>query len=325
MLAKIGSSPGVDSAGIAETTPLGGAGESTVVRLPGRPVKPTELPIASYTIVSPGYFETIGTPLLQGRTFLSTDVANSQSVAVVNKAMARAFWPTENPLGKQIALGSPQFPAMIIVGIVADVKHLSLRETAGPEMYVPYTQNPWSSMLIMQVAVRTKGEPRSLLPGIEREIHSIYPDIPIANVATLTEAVNKSVSSLRFALFSVGAFGGLALVLACVGVYGVVSFSVTQRTREIGIRMALGANRSQVFRMILLQGSVLGAAGLSVGLLLAFAVIRTIRAFLFGVGALDAVIYCATCALLLFVTFLGCLLPALRATRINPLVAFRDV
>jgi predicted permease len=324
VLTKLQGSSGVAAVGVGETTPLNGAGESTVIRLLDRPpAKPTELPIASYTIASPGYFESIGTPLLQGRTFLDSDGADSVPVTVINRAMARTYWPGENPIGKQIGLGSPKFPPMTVVGIVADIKHLSMREQTGPEMYVPYTQNPWPSMLIMQVALRTKAEPRSIFPSVERDVHSLYPDLPLAKVSTLTEAVDTSLSQMRFALLSVTAFSGLALLLACVGIYGVISFSVAQRTREIGIRMAVGANRTQIFGLIITRGLLLTAAGISIGLLLAFGVSRLTSSFLYGVPSLDFLTYSGMCLLLSLVTLFATTVPALRAMRINPMVAFR--
>jgi ABC-type antimicrobial peptide transport system permease subunit len=240
-------------------------------------------------------------------------------VTIVNEALARSYFRGENPIGKQISLKQP----LTIVGVVTNITHLSLREDTGPEMYVPYTQNPWPSMLIMQMAVRTKGDPRSAFSEIKQDVHSIYPDLPLAKMSTLTDTVDRSLAQMHFVMLSVASFGGLALLLACVGIYGVVSFSVARRTREIGIRMALGAQPSQVFILILRQGIVLTLVGLTIGLVLALGVGRLTGSFLYGVASLDPFTYLTMCATLLLVTVLATSLPAIRAMRINPMMAFR--
>jgi len=320
VLEKLQTAPGVIAAGIGETAPLGGAGESTAVRIPDHPAaRPSDSPVAGYTIVSPGYFRTLDTPVILGRSFQASDDTNSRSVTVINEAMAQAFWPGENPIGRQVILKTP----LTIVGVVANIKQQSLREDTGPEMYVPYTQNPWPSMLIMQAVVRVHGDPHTAFAQMRAAVHAIDPDLPLARMVTLSETVDRSLAAMHFVVLSVAAFGGLALILACVGIYGVVSFSVARRTREIGIRMALGAPPRQVFSLILRQGIYLTLAGLGIGMILSLIAGRLTGAFLYGVPELDPVTYLTTCGLLIAVTMVATGFPALRAMRIDPMVAFR--
>jgi predicted permease len=323
-LQRFRSIPGVQSAGIVETVPLDGATEGSVIRIPDHPAaNAKESPFANYNITSPGYFSAVGTPVLRGRDFLETDTADSMPVAVINNAMAKKFWRGEDPIGKQVGLGSPEFPAMTIVGIAADVKHLSLREDPGPEMYVPYTQKPYPSMLIMHVALRTKTDPTSVTRSVREVARLLDPDVPVAKLTALTTLVDNSMAGPRFSMLLLAAFGALALLLATIGMYGVISYSVTQRTREIGIRMALGAQRRNVFGMVLGQGARLTALGLAIGLVTALGVTRTMASALYGVQTTDPLTFAVVSLLLVGVALLACYLPARRATRVDPLIALR--
>ena len=316
--------PGIEAAGVTETVPMDGVTESTAIRLSDRPpANGTDIPMANYTMVSPGYFAAAGTPIIRGRAFLESDTANSMPVAVISEALVKKYWSGQDPIGKRIAPRSLSFPEETIVGIAADVKRLSLRESPPPEMYVPYTQKIWPSLLAMNVVVRTTEDPTSLATNLPAAVHSVDPDLPIADLRTLNSIVEDSMTVPRFAMLLLGAFGGLALVLAAVGMYGVISYNVTQRTQEIGIRMALGAQRSSVFQMVLGQGARLAAFGITIGIAAAFAATRLMRSFLYGVDAGDPLTFAAVAALLALIALLACYVPARRAMRVDPIVALR--
>jgi putative ABC transport system permease protein len=315
---------GVESAGIAETLPMGGEGESTVIKIPDHPVtNDKSLPFANYTMVSRGYFSAVGASILRGRAIAETDSVDSTPVTVINSAMAKLYWPGEEALGKRVALGSPRYPTFTIVGIVADIKHFSMREDPLPEMYVPYTQKQWPSMLTMNVAVRAKADLGSMTSSVREAIHSSDPDLPIAKLAPLTTLVDDSMTEPRFATLLLASFAGLALLLATIGMYGVISYSVAQRTQEIGIRMALGAPRGNVFGMVLAQGARLAGLGIVIGLGAALAVTRLLASFLYGVQPADPFTFAAVSAILTVVALLACYLPARRATRVDPIIALR--
>jgi putative ABC transport system permease protein len=242
---------------------------------------------------------------------------------VINNAMAKKYWPLGDAMGKQVGPGSPRYPAGTIVGIVADIKHLSLREESGPEMYVPFNQKVWPSLLKMQVAMRTQADPAGMTPLVRDAMRSVDPDLPLGKLATLTSLVDDAMIQPRFSMLLLGAFGGLAVALASIGMYGVISYSVAQRTREIGVRMALGARRNDVFRMILGQGVRLAGSGVTIGLLVAVGVTRLLTRFLYGVQPIDPVTFAAVPVLLVAVALLACYLPARRATRVDPMIALR--
>jgi predicted permease len=323
-LGRLRSVPGVQSAGIGETVPMGGEGESTVIRMPDHPAATQkELPFANYTIISPGYLSAVGTPVLRGRDFVEADTADSMPVALVNVAMEKKYWPGQSALGKQVGPGSARFPLLTVVGVVPDVKHISFREETTPEMYVVYTQRQWPSMLNLRVALRTKADPASMTASVREAIHSIDPDLPLAKVATLTTLVDDSLSQPRFAMLLLASFGLLALLLASTGMYGVISYSVAQRTQEIGIRMALGAERRNVFGMVLGQGAQLAGLGIALGLVAALGVTRLMASFLYGVQPTDPLTFAIVSLLLGGTALLACYLPARGATRVDPLVALR--
>lgn len=324
VLERLRAIPGVQSAGIGETVPLGGEGESTVIRMPDHPAaSQKEMPFANFTVISPGYFSAIGTPLLRGRDFLETDTTDSMPVAIVNAAMEKKYWPNEGAIGRQVGPGTTRFPLLTIVGVVPDVKHTSLREETAPEMYMLYNQKPWPSMLEMRVALRTKADPASVTETVRENIHAIDPDLPLARVATLTTLVDDSMSQPRFSVLLLGSFGALALLLASIGMYGVISYSVLQRTQEIGIRMALGAQRRKVFGMVLGQGARLAGLGIAIGLVAALGVTRLMASFLYGVRPTDPLTFAGVSLLLLGIALLACYLPARRAMRVDPMVALK--
>jgi len=309
---------------MTETVPMGGATESTGIRTTDAPRTPgAPGQIANYTMVTPGYFAAVGTPILQGREFTEFDKADSVPVTIINSAMAQKLWPGQAALGKQVAPAGKIFPLATIVGIAADVKRLSLREDPPPEMYVPYSQKVWPSLLTMDVVVRSTQDPASLVASAQQAVHSVDPDLPIAHVRTLIDVVADSMTRPRFAVLALGAFGLLAVVLAAVGMYGVISYNVTQRTQEIGIRMALGARRSNVFQMVIGQGGRLAGLGIAIGLVMAFGLMRLMKSFLYGVQATDPLTFGAVVVLLVLVALASCYIPARRAMKVDPMVALR--
>lgn len=322
-LPRLRSIAGVESAGVTEAIPMGGATESTVIRIVGRTVaKGEHYPIVDYTIVSPGLFSALGTPLLQGRDVLDSDTLSAPAVTVINRAMARQYWPNENPIGKQVFVPSQRIPATII-GVVADIKHSSLREVPGPEMFEPYTQNVWPSMALMQVVLRTRADPSTVIGAARQAIQELDPGLPLAKISTLATLTGTAMAQDRFSMLLVGFFGALALLLAAVGIYGVISYSVGQRTREIGIRIALGARRESVFRMILSHGLRLTALGIVIGFVAALGVGRMLTGFLYGVRAADPLTFAAVGVFLAGVALAASFFPAYRAAKIDPMQALR--
>jgi predicted permease len=315
--------PGVEHAGIVETIPMGGAADGSLIRIPGQPAPPGKEPFANYNIASADYFSAVGTTLLRGRSFLDSDTASSAPVAIVNATMAKKFWLGQDPIGKQVGLALPQSPAMSIVGVVADTRHLSLREDTGPEMYVPFTQKPFPSMLVMHAALRAGTKASALTVSVRKAVQQVDPDLPIAKVTTLRTYIDQSLASQRFSVLLLSAFGVLSLVLAAIGLYGVISYLVSQRTREIGIRMALGAQRATIFAMVLGQAARLAGAGILAGLFTALGVARLMSNLLYGVLPADTVTFAAVVPLLTGVALLACYRPVHRATRVDPANALR--
>ena len=305
--------------------PMSGGQESSAFAIPGRTFDKSSgrNPIASYTIASPGYFSAIGTPILRGRPFLDSDTADSQPVAIISKTLADQFYPGEDPIGKSIKLPPAKYPTLTIVGIAADVKHFTVRESTGPEFYVVYTQKPYPDMLTMQVALRTQADPRAIIGSAREAIRSVDPTLPIAKVSTLASLVDDSMTQPRFSMLLLAAFAALALLLASIGIYGVISYAVAQRTQEFGIRLALGAQPRNVFSMVLGQGARLALLGVVLGFIAAFAVTRLMTSLLFGVQPTDPVTFIAVPALLMGVALLACYIPARRATRVDPIIALR--
>jgi predicted permease len=314
---------GVQSAAMTEAVPMGGAPESTAIRIPGHPpARRNEAPIANYTIISPDFFSTLRTPLLRGREFTDSDSATTQPVTVINQAMARTFWPREDALGKQVIVPAQRVP-MIVIGIVANIKHSSMREDAEPEMFVPYTQDVWPSMSIMQIVLRAQADPDSVIGGARNAVHALDPGLPLAKITTLTTLAGTAMARDRFSMLLLGFFGALSLILAAVGIYGVISYSVGQRTQEIGIRIALGARRENVFGMILAHGLRLTGLGIGLGFLAALGVGRMMTGFLYGVGATDPLTFAAVSLFLAAVALVASIFPAYRAASIDPMQALR--
>jgi predicted permease len=302
---------------------MGGATESTAVRIVGRAVRKGDRPpIVNYTVISPGLFASLGTPILRGREVLDSDVLSAPPVTVINRALARQYWPNEDPIGKQILVPAQRVPATI-VGIVADIKHSSLREVPGPEMFEPYTQNVWPSLALIQVVVHTRTEPAAVIEDTRKVMRQIDPGIPLAKVSTLATLTSTAMAGERFSMLLVSSFGIVAVLLAAVGLYGVISYSVAQRTREIGIRVALGAQRGDVFSMIICHGLGLSGLGILIGIVAALGMARILTSFLYGVSASDPLTFLSVSAFLAVIAAGASFFPAHRAASINPVEALR--
>jgi putative ABC transport system permease protein len=306
--------------------PLGGLQYSISFEVAGRPpLPPAQQPSLEVRVATAGYFELMGIPVRRGRSFERADGPEAPPVVVLNESARRAFFAGEDPLGKRISLGmgrgegKPR-PGGEVVGIVADVKEHSLSEKAPPTIYLPHAQLPTSSMNLL---LRTAVPPRSLGPAVEAAVHGLDPELPVAGMRTLDEVVGRAVSEPRFYALLLGAFALVALLLAALGIFGVMSFTVAQRRREIGIRVALGAHATDVRRMVLRRALGLVALGVGGGLLAALALTRTLGSLLFELSPNDPATLGAMALLLVLVAALASYLPARRATRIDPLEALR--
>jgi putative ABC transport system permease protein len=264
----------------------------------------------------------MGIPLLRGRFFSREDSPAAPRVAVISHALAQLYFPNQNPLGKRMIFGFPpngNVPREI-VGVVGDVRDISLSKDPGPMMYVPFAQAPfWGDVVV----ARTSLTPSSAFAAIHRAVSSIDAELPLTDPALLSDSLNTSVAQPRFHALLLSLFGGLALVLAAVGIFGVISYSVSCRTRELGIRMALGASPGTVRRMVLLEGLRIAASGVAIGLVAALALTRFLKGQLFGIGATDPYTFAGAAIVLPIVALAACYLPARRAMRVDPLVALR--
>ncbi|HEX3229290.1 MAG TPA: ABC transporter permease, partial [Pyrinomonadaceae bacterium] len=320
LLDRLNHSPGVTAAGAVLSLPLTGAQESTDVFIEGRPkLTAGERPNADYTIVTPDFFKALRIPLLRGRQFSDLDRKDATAVIIINDALAQRYWPNEDPLGKQITVGFEKQPREI-VGIVATIKQTTLSAGGRHAMYLPHLQRPTGGMSIV---VRTSGDPMSLVASARTQIHAVDQSIPVTNIRTMDEVFSESVAQQRFSMLLVGLFGSLALVLAAIGIYGVMAYSVTQRKHEIAVRMALGAKSSRVWRMVLKDGLVLASLGVGIGLGGAFALTRLMSTLLFEVKPTDVQTFATVSALLILVAIVACVVPARRATKVDPLEALR--
>jgi len=315
---------GVESAAITEAVPMGGATEATAIHLPDHPsLIGNALPMVNYTIVSPDLFRTLGTALLRGRDVAGSDNDDAPGATVINRAMANEYWPNEDALGKRVVIPAHPERPIFVVGVVADTKHTSLRESPAPEMFVPYTQDTWPSMSIMQVVLKSRAAPDAVISGARDALHSIDPGLPVAKVTTLAAMTGSALAREKFSMMLLGFFGAFSLLLAAVGIYGVISYSVGQQTREIGIRMALGARRESVFRGVLGHGLRLAAVGIGLGVVAALGIGQTLSSYLYGVKGYDPVTFIVVALVLAVVAVIAGLLPARRAALVDPMQALR--
>jgi predicted permease len=326
LLARMRALPGVVSAAAVTPLPMSGNNSIITFEIEGRPVPKAEEPSADIKVVTPDYFHTFNIPIKSGRDFTDHDNDKSSGVVIVNEAFALRFFPNENPIGKHITPGAsnhgkPQ--PREIVGIVGNVKSQRLDVEDRTEYYIPDTQLNFGSMT---VCLRTSVEPHSILPSVRNVIASMDRDLPIYDVKTMDEYLAATLTTPRFQSTLLQAFGGLALLLTAVGLYGVISYTVAQRTREIGVRMTLGASRSQVVQMVLKSGLQLTGIGVAAGLVLSFIAAKLATSFsslLFGIKPTDVVTFSAVVGIVAVVSLLACYIPAYRASKVDPIIALR--
>jgi putative ABC transport system permease protein len=322
---RLESTPGVQSASSILPLPLSGERFGISFEIEGRPMAPKDHPSADFFSTGVGYFKTMGIPIVKGRDFDDRDKHGSTPVIIITETFARQYFPNEDPIGKRIKPGISTWDnedsvMREIVGVVGDVRNRTLSTESKPAYYVPQSQVPFSEMVTV---VKTAGEPHGLVSAATKEVAAMDQDVPLFSVKSMEEYISTSVAAPRFSTTLLSIFAGVALVLTVVGLYGVMSYSVAQRTNEIGIRMALGAQSRDVLVMIVKQGSTLILLGLGIGLAAAYALTRVISSLLFGVTAKDPFTFVAVSVLLAFVALLACYIPALRATKVDPMNALR--
>ena len=324
LLERVRRIPGVDSAGLAFGLPLSGSSFSISFTVSGRPEPPPNAePTAQVRVVSPGYFATMGIPLRRGRVFTESDGATGPRSLIISEETARRFFPSENPLGKRIEFAWGRDGTRLageIVGIVGDVRQHSLRGDFTPHAYAAFDQWPIDELTVV---MRTRGDPALALGEARAVVAELDRDLPIYDVATLQTMVDRALGQPKFYLLLLTLFAALAVVLAAVGIYGVISYSVQQRYREIGIRMALGATGDRVVSLVVRQGLALTLTGILLGTAGAYTVTRLLRSLLYGVGERDPVTFVGVAVLLGAVALVASWLPARRAARVDPLAAMR--
>ena len=322
-LQRVRALPGVLSAADVDSPPFEG-GSTEPVQVEGQPVVPmADQPEVALRMISPGYLTTMRIPLVQGRDFTEEDKKGSQRVILVSRSFAKRFWPHENPIGKHVALTFSSGPAFTVAGVVGDVRLNGLDITQPVQaVYRPMLQN--SETLGMALAVRTGSHPRSLTSAVVDAVHEVDPYEPVANIVTMDELVDQSLAQYQLNMILLGTFAALALLLAAVGIYGVQAYAVRHRAREIGIRMALGARPSDVFRLIVGQGMKLALIGIGAGLTAALALTRLMASQIYGLSAMDPLTFAGVTIVLALIALVACYVPARRATKVDPVTVLND-
>ncbi len=332
LLERIDGLPGVESSSAINHLPLDGDVWGFSFSIEGRPApEPGERMRAAYRVALPGYFHTMGISLDRGRDFTDRDTKDAPGVIIINETLARRYWPNEDPIGKRIKMGSAESDAewLSIAGVVKDVKQEEWTEEPGNEVYLPFLQeedyltNPKPHYAYLTLVARTSSDPAALAAQVRNEVWAIDKNLPVSRVATMEQVIAEQLWRPRFLMLLLGSFASVALLLAAVGIYGVMSYAVARRTHEIGIRMALGAQAGDVLRLVVGQALALALTGVAAGLAAAFALTRVVSGLLFGVSATDPLIFIAIPLILTGVALAACFIPARRAARVDPMVALR--
>jgi putative ABC transport system permease protein len=322
LLARVETIPGVNKAGLVSIVPFSSNNTSSAFQIVGQPpFLKGEEPYVERRITTPGYFEAIGTALRQGRLFTTQDDVKAGRVVLVNEAFARKYLPGQQAIGQWIDMGGGEKEIKEIIGVVADVKNDDLDEAADPTAYEPHSQTPNRTMNLI---LRSTQEPTRLVAAVRSEVKTLDPNLPVSNVQTISQMINERISAKRLMTYILAIFALCALLLAAVGIYGVMSYAVTQRTQEIGIRMALGARARDVLKLVVGNGMTLALAGVAIGLAGAFGLTRLLANLLFHVTPTDKLTFAVVAFSLVVVALIACYVPARRATRVDPLVALRD-
>lgn len=324
VLQRIKSLPGVRYAGAISHLPLSGSNVNGVFTIEGHlPWAAGQEPLTEFRLITPEYFSAMETPLLQGRLFTDADNDQSTGVVIINETMARRFWPGVDPLGKRVKIGGANdpFPYMAVVGVVGNVKHFGLNSEARPEMYIPYPQFPLPALSLV---VRTASDPTGLGAAVRAEVQAVDKDQPVYNVRTMKSLLAGSLAQPRLYMTLLSIFAAIAVLLAAIGIYGIMAYSVNQRRHEIAIRMALGAQANSVLKLIVGQGMTLALLGMAMGLVGAFVLTRVLSSLLYGISATDLPTFAGVFLALGMVALLASYLPARKATKVDPVVALRN-
>jgi putative ABC transport system permease protein len=326
LLDRLEARSDVQSAGGINLLPFGGGGGDRSFSIEDQPIPSGQArPDEQVRFITPGYFHTMSIPLLQGRDFTRHDLPDTPPVAIVNNAFARKFWPNGNAIGKRISFSARNPKWYEIVGVTGNVKHRGLDIADSPEIYIPAFQPLFADGNVppLYVALRTVNDPSQVASAMRTEVAAIDPDQPISSLMTMDQRISDSIAPRRFNMFILGLFAALALILAAIGIYGIMAFTVIQRTHEIGVRMALGASTGDVLKLILSSGLKLALLGIALGLLAAFAAARVLSSLLFEVSATDPAIFAIDALLLAVAALLASYIPARRALKVDPLIALR--
>jgi len=317
LMERLKNSAGVESVATVNILPLTGS-MSITIEAEGQPIPPAGQEVyVSQRIVSPDYLNVMGIPLRQGRPFNERDTGTSPSVAIVSESLGRKFWGQESPLGKRVTIGGAKQPSEI-VGVVGDVKEAGIDDVVTPGVYVPYQQQPWPAFTIV---LRSSSDPKSLGNIIQREVMAIDKDQPIGTPITMEEVLAEKLSQRRLNMVLLGTFGIIALLLALIGIYGVISYTVTERTHELGLRMALGAQPRHILKLIVGQGMLLALIGVGIGFAVALGLSRYLSSLVFEISVTDPVIYLGCASLLCIAALIACYLPGRRAMKLDPMQA----